>query len=291
MKYEPTVDRKRMIATVREVYDLPAERLSFVPVGYAAVCYVLHCAGGGCYFLKYWPDTDAGRAVAARLDFVLPLTRALYDRNLVPRLPYPLTTREGALLCHLDGRPLAIFPFVSGMPAPEILSLEHLDEFARTVAAIHRATAAVPDLLPPRERFALDFEPDLRRAIEVAARATDRSRPGLRAVRDLILPRRDEVTRELARLHALQARVKKLPGPFVLCHTDLGGDNLHIDEQGRISVLDWDDVALAPPEHDLQAGLGPHFDRFLAVYVAAGGTRTSTSIILPSPCCDISSAT
>src|SRR3712207_6963595 len=39
------------------------------------------CAGEARYFLKLWPDTRPGRAVAARRDVILPLTRALHERG------------------------------------------------------------------------------------------------------------------------------------------------------------------------------------------------------------------
>src|SRR5262249_58945025 len=61
-----------------------------------------------------------------------------------------------------------------------------------------------------------------------------------------------------------------LPGPFVLCHSDAGGENLLIDGD-TIAVLDWDDVVVAPPEHDLQAALDVGVQRVFRAYAAAGG--------------------
>jgi thiamine kinase-like enzyme len=64
--------------------------------------------------------------------------------------------------------------------------------------------------------------------------------------------------------------VRALPGPLVLCHTDAGGENLLIDGDA-IAVLDWDDVVVAPPEHDLQGALDVGLERVLTAYAAAGG--------------------
>jgi aminoglycoside phosphotransferase (APT) family kinase protein len=58
---------------------------------------------------------------------------------------------------------------------------------------------------------------------------------------------------------------------LVLCHTDLGGDNMLVDEDGRLSVLDWDYPMLAPPEHDLWSALGEGFRDILDAYRQAGG--------------------
>lgn len=75
------------------------------------------------------------------------------------------------------------------------------------------------------------------------------------------------------RLHRLQPAVRELPGPFVLCHTDMGGDNMLVDEHGQLHVLDWDDARVAPSEHDLQEARGAGFERFVRVYKAAGGAQ------------------
>jgi hypothetical protein len=57
------------------------------------------------------------------------------------------------------------------------------------------------------------------------------------------------------------------------CHTDLGGENALVDEEGRLSVLDWDDAIVAPPEFDLWSLPGDGFDRGLTVYREADGAQ------------------
>ncbi len=65
MKYEPGIDHERLIQTVRTSYGLPVERLSFIPIGFDAVCYTLHCAGSERYFLKLWLQTRTSYAACA----------------------------------------------------------------------------------------------------------------------------------------------------------------------------------------------------------------------------------
>ena len=279
MRHEPSIDRARLIETVCDLYGLPVEGLAFVPVGYAAACYTVLCAGGARYFLKLWPGTRAGRSSPARPDVVLPLTRALHERGLLPRVPYPLATRDGALWAILAGDPFAVFPFLPGHAPPPWPAWPAAlrDELARTVAAIHHATPALDGVLPPRETFAITFEGALLEGLVEIERIGPRARPGLRALRHLTLPRRDEILDQFARLRGLQQAVRASPGPFVLCHTDIGPDNLLVDDGGKLSVLDWDDATVAPPEHDSQAALGDDagesFARFLRVYREAGGAH------------------
>jgi spectinomycin phosphotransferase len=276
VRYEPPVDRIRLIETVRDAYEIPARELTFVPVGFAAACYVLHCAGGDRRFLKLWPQLRLGEAAADRQHASLALTRALYDRDLYPRVPYPIPTRRGTLWADLSGTPFAVFPLLPGEHPPAALTAALREELGRTLATIHLATPALADVLPPRETFDIGFEPELHRGLGAAVRIGPGARPVLLALRDWALLHQEEIAAQLARLRRLQERVRWLDGPRVLCHTDLLGDNALVDDLGRLSVLDWDDATVAPPEHDLWVALGENlggegFAGVLDVYREAGG--------------------
>ncbi len=273
MRYEPPADRAGLIAAVRERYGISARDLAFVSVGFVAACYVVHCSAEEPYLLKLWPELRLGQAAADRQCASLVLTRAIHNRHVNLRVPYPIPTRDGALWGDLAGTPFAVFPLLPGKAPPARTPAALRDEFARTIAAIHRATPALIDVLPPREAFAIPDERGLRRCLAVIQCIGSEQRPGLRALRRLLLPREVEIRTQHTRLRQLQKTMRQLDGPFVLCHTDLGGDNMLVDEEGRFSVLDWDDATVAPPEFDLWSLLGDYFERSLAVYREAGGVR------------------
>lgn len=273
MKYEPSIDRVRLLETVRTAYGFPVEALTFVPVGFVAVCYMAQCSDGARYFLKLWPDTYGGIAQAARRSTVLRLTRALHQQQLYPRVLYPLLTRSGALEATFADMPFALFPFLTGHAPPQKWPVALQDEWARTFATLHRATPALVDVLPPREIFDIPFEADLLRGLATFTKTGASARPGVLALRDLLLPRQAEILAQLARLQRLQQIVRQLPSPFVLCHTDMGGDNLLVNEQGQFSVLDWDDATLAPPEYDLHEARWTDIARVLERYAVAGGAH------------------
>ena len=274
MKYEPAIERGSLLEHVHAAYGLAVEEITFVPVGYVAVCYALRCSGGERYFLKLWPDTAAGRWSSARQATILPLVRAIYERGVYRRVAYPLLTCDDALWATFQGNRFAAFPLLPGQHAPlSAWPLAFADEFARTLAAIHRGIALLEDVLPPRETFALSFEDDLRASLSVIAAIGPQARPDLQALRDLMSRRGDDVLAQLERLRALQARARSLPGPAVLCHTDLAGDNILVDGDGRLSLLDWDGAVVATPEYDLKEAVGEDFGRFIAVYLAAGGAQ------------------
>ncbi|HEY1391006.1 MAG TPA: aminoglycoside phosphotransferase family protein [Ktedonobacterales bacterium] len=274
MKHEPAIDRASLLEHVQTAYGLAVEAITFVPIGYVAVCYALRSPDGERYFLKLWPDTATGRWSSARQAIILPLVRAIYDRGVYRRVAYPLVTRDDALWATFHGDRFAVFPFLPGVHAPlSAWPSAFADEYARTLAAIHRGTALLEDVLPPRETFDISFEPDMLASLPAIAAVGPQARPGLQALRDLMIQRGDDVLAQIERLRALQARVRALPGPAVLCHTDLAGDNILVDEEGHLSLLDWDGAVVATPEYDLKEAVGENFGRVVAVYLAAGGAQ------------------
>jgi spectinomycin phosphotransferase len=274
MKYEPAIDRTSLLEHVHTAYELEVEEITFVPVGYVAVCYALRCPSGERYFLKLWPDTATGRWSSARQAIILPLVRAIYERGVYRRAAYPLVTRDHALWATFQGSRFVVVPFLPGDHAPiSGWPITLADEYARTLAAIHRGTALLDDVLPPRETYSLSFEHDLLASLPVIAAIGPQARPGLRALRDLLASRRDETLAQLEQLRALQASVRTLAWPAVLCHTDLAGDNILVDEYGRLYLLDWDGAVVATPEYDLKEAVGEDFGRCIAVYLAAGGAQ------------------
>jgi spectinomycin phosphotransferase len=268
MRYEPAIDRARVAETVRARYGIAVEDLIFVPVGFATACYEGTAADGGRYFLKLWPDPRF-RDVE-RQAIVLRLLRAFHERGLEPRVPVPIPTRDGTLSATVAGIPLAVFPFVVGRPLPEEPPLALADELGRTFAAIHRATSALADVLPPRETFAFPRETELWRALADIEVIGPEARPALRALRGVVLPRGADILARLGELRALADVIRRRPGPLVLCHTDLGGDNALVGDDGHLTVLDWDLATVAPPEHDLWWVS----EQVLASYFDAGGMRS-----------------
>jgi spectinomycin phosphotransferase len=274
MKHEAAIDRASLLEHVHAAYGLAVVEITFAPVGYVAVCYTLRCTNGERYFLKLWPDTATGRWSSARQEIILPLVRAIYERGVYRRVAYPLVARDNALWATLQGDRFAVFPYLPGDHAPlSAWPQAFADEYARTFAAIHRGAALLEDVLPPRETYDLSFEPDLLASLPAIAAIGPGARPGLQALRNLMTARSDDLLAQIARLRALQARVRALSGPAVLCHTDLAGDNILVDEDGSLSLLDWDGAVVATPEYDLKEAVGEDFGRFVSVYLAAVGAQ------------------
>ncbi len=282
MRYEPPVDRPRLLAAVRQHYALNVTSIRFEPLGLGSACYVLEAAGEGVWFLKLWPHLRMGLPEAETQHARLALSLALHERVPELRVPYPLATRDGALWAAFDAMPLAIFPLLAGehptSPWPPALSVT----LGGTVAALHRSTPLLTDVIPGRDGLGIPYEAALRDGLAAAARLGQGERPGLLALRAWVLAHGDEVRGQLGRLHILQRDAQRTACPEVLCHMDLHRENLLIDRAGRLSLLDWDDARLAPPEHDLWYPLltdtaAESFPALIEAYLVAGGAPLHTA--------------
>ena len=71
--------------------------------------------------------------------------------------------------------------------------------------------------------------------------------------------------RRSTRLEQLRDLARAKPTDEVLCHTDIWGSNLILDDDGALHLLDWNGARIAPPEADLFMFAGTSFfppDRF-----------------------------
>ncbi|HUX76722.1 MAG TPA: aminoglycoside phosphotransferase family protein [Anaerolineae bacterium] len=268
MKTERAIDKRALIHQIRRAYGLDVARLTFVPKGEVSYSYVADCAGGDRYFLKCLDASRLGKISASQLDFYLPLTWNLYSKGLFRNLPVPVRTRTGGFYTYFDGLPLVLFHFIAGRTLDDEhpLSDTTLVALARSVATIHKSTPEIGVENPCVERFDIPFEDDLLNGLDELKRVTRRDRWSKRALRDLLLPRKDEILGYLDHLRELQSVARTMRKDQVLCHTDLWGGNLIQGDDGSLYILDWEGAVLAPPEHDLYPFTGERFGVFLATY-------------------------
>lgn len=103
------------------------------------------------------------------------------------------------------------------------------------------------------------------------------ARPGLLALRDLLVPQRATILSVLDRAQAFAERARHRAQPFVVCHTDAHGGNVMRDATGNLWLVDWETARLAPPEHDLWM-LHARLAEVLPAYRAGLGTEFTTDL-------------
>ena len=266
MKIELDIDRASLAQRVCQEYEIDIEELTFIPAGEVAYCYIVDCPGGSRYFLKLLSDSRLGRICASGLDFYLPLTRNLHYKGILPNIPYPIKARDGHLETDFGGQPLVLFNFIDG----EVIGFENplpddiLVKLAKLVGILHKSTPEIGIELSRVEHFDIIFEEDLVNGLDALDHITSCDSSGKQGLRDLLLPRKAEILGYLDRLKEFQRIVRGIEKQKVLCHTDLHGGNMIMNDSGELYILDWEGALVAPPEHDLFAFAWE--DRFMDVF-------------------------
>lgn len=271
MSAEPPLDHAALLRVLGSAYGLELDTVTFLPGG-TAPAYRVEGAEGRV-FVKVLPGTAYGAEVRERILAEVPLLRALRRLGILPRVPRPVPTRSGANLSHLEDSSLVVHEWIEGTN----LGAEWtgaLDELAPLLGRLHAATGAITGAVPrlpvPPEDFGLPFEEGLRRHLELLRGGLPGTRPGVRALRDLLLPYEPVLERLLAQARAFQAAARARSGPFAVCHTDAHGGNVMRDPGGNLWIIDWETARLAPPEHDLWM-LHARLPEILPAYEAAAG--------------------
>lgn len=252
MLEKPDVADAEIAACLREQYGLTATQLEFLPLGAdrnTAVYRVV--AGAAAYFVKLRSGAfDAMTIVVPKL---------LGDLGVQPVIA-PLATRSGALWASVDDFKLTVAPFITGRDAYEIdLTDRQWVEFGRALKAIH--AAALPSTVIDRiqrETYTDQWREQVKQFMRMVETETFAD-PVAAELAAFLRNQRATVEQLVGQAEALAADLKTRSLPLILCHADLHAGNLLIDGDGRLYVVDWDTLILAPKERDLMFAGGGLF--------------------------------
>jgi spectinomycin phosphotransferase len=260
MREPPRVAEEQLRACLQAQYNLGLVTLEFLPLGH---------------------DYDAGvyRAVSERgTAYLLKVTsRPLYEpRCLVPRylsdqgitsVVAPLRTRSGALWTVLSEWTVIVYPWISGDSRLTGMTDEQWKQVGSIFNQIHRVR------LPPggfeslrKETFDPSEYMQWVRAFEAQHLHTEGGDAAQRALRSCWVAHQSTIHTVLTSLEKLVAVLRLRTLPFVICHGDLHPRNLIRDRAGRVCVIDWDEVILAPKERDFLFVRPPHAAAFFQGY-------------------------
>jgi len=265
---------------LEEGWHLRAASMEYRPAGAGGYHWVLTGGDGARRFVtvddlddKAWLG-DTRTAVLDGLRGALDTAVALRDEAGLEFVVAPLPASDGAPLHRLDDRyAVSVFPFLAGRsysfgPYPDErlrgLALELIAGLHRSTPAVRGRAAARPPGFTGRgdlEAFLLD--PDRR------WHGGPFSQPAHR----LVATRASDLARLTAGFDRLAAAAR---GDLVITHGEPHPANL-MSVDGRLVLIDWDTVALAPPERDVSliaAGAGD-IDR----YQEAAGRQLDPDVI------------
>jgi spectinomycin phosphotransferase len=257
------LDDEDLARVVARGWGLRVASLAYVPEGGGSHHWRLADGDGRAWFVtvddlgvKDWLGGSRD-AVFGGLGQALATAAALRGTAGLEFVLAPVPGRDGALLRRLGDRyGVSVFPFLAGSSWPfgpypdDRLRGEALD----VIAALHRATPAVTDVAPRHTLGAVG-----RAGLDAFLRDPGRpweGGPFAAAAHDLLLGHATDLGRLAASFDLLARRTAavRAAGP-VITHGEPHPANL-LSAGGRLLLIDWDTVGLAPPERDLALILG-----------------------------------
>lgn len=263
----PDISEEELLGLLASEYGLDIASITFVPKGEEAYSYVAKVRDSGRVFVRVQES-----ARADLLETAFEVAYALSTQCELREVLAPVRSHAGEFTSRFEGYSIAVFPYVDGNSAYEVgLSDDGLRRVASLIAAIHSRGSSLSLSKLYQESFDNPFAAPIDRAFEAIERLTTDSSEYQRRVRDLLRAERDDILAVFDRMEQLRAEIGGLDVDFVLTHGDPNVANILIDECGELSLVDWGDVGLGPPEQDLMAFSEDRFEIFLRQYAADFG--------------------
>ena len=253
MLEKPQIKDSEIARCLEDQFDLRVRDISFLPLGADpdTAVYRVVAEDEAPYFLKLRRGDVDTAAVA--------IPRFLSQQGMAQVIA-PLATVSGQLWASLPPFKVILYPFVEGRHGYEAkLSEQQWVHFGATLKRFH--TARVPPEITegiPRETFSPKWREIVRSHL---ARLEEKAfnDPVATEMAAFLRARREETLMLIRRADRLAQALQANPPPFILCHGDIHGWNLLLDDAGRLHIVDWDTLIFAPKERDLMfigAGLG-----------------------------------
>lgn len=261
MRGPPRIAEEQLRACLHDQYDLNLVTLEFLPLGrdYDAGVYRAVSEQGADFLLKV---TSRPRYEPRYL-----VPRHLYDQGITPVVA-PIPTRSAALWTVLADWTVILYPFFEGDTSLTGMTDEQWREVGTIFQRIHQV------ILPPAGFESLrkeSFDPrEYTRWVRTfeAQHTQEHSRGSAsqRALRSSWIAHQSTIHTVLTSLEKLAEVLRSQTLPSVICHGDLHARNLIRERAGRVFVIDWDEVLLAPKERDFIFVRPPHAAAFFQGY-------------------------
>lgn len=213
---------------------------------------------------------------------ILALLQASGIQQIIP----PIKTVHGKLTQHIDDFTLIVYPFVEGQNGfCYNLTDDQWVTLGKVLSQVHEFN--VPTSIKERIRHET-YSSKWREAVRSLYAHVDGSLSGDETavkLQTFMKERRGVIRRLVDRAEFLSQKVQEQSPEFVLCHSDIHGGNVLIEENGALYIVDWDEPIMAPKERDLMfigGGVAniwnnPHEEEFF--YKGYGRTKIDRVIL------------
>jgi spectinomycin phosphotransferase len=266
-----------LFASLADGWGFDVQVVEYAPVGAGSYHWVVTDSSGTRAFVTV-DDLDQKKWLGDTRESAFAALRAAFDTAATLRdagLPFvvaPIRTSSGATVLRTGARhAVALFPFVDGRSG----RFGHADAaeqvaVASMLAELHKATPVARSVarsvgieLPGRGRLESSLQ-----ELGQAWVGGPLSEPARRA----LAANAGDMADLLALADRLSAAVESRGSAWVITHGEPHAGNVMRTAQNRV-LVDWDTVALAPPERDLWMLVGDSADDAANVYTDATGHR------------------
>ncbi|MCB1111181.1 MAG: GNAT family N-acetyltransferase [Chlamydiales bacterium] len=226
-------------------YGISAVALTLLPIGadMNASVYKADTQNSQSYFIKLKRGHRDDVSVA-----ILALLQASGVQHIIP----PLKTTDGELTHRSNDFTLTVYPFVDGQNGfHHRLTDDQWVTLGKALRQVHELD--VPPSIKDQIRKET-YSDKWRNAVRSLYAHVDGNLKGDEATLNLqsFMKEYSGVIHHLVnRADALSQKIQEQSPEFVLCHSDIHGGNVLIDESDSIFIVDWDDPIMAPKERDL----------------------------------------
>jgi spectinomycin phosphotransferase len=245
MLTKPDLKDEKIIACLHDSYGLDVAEISFLPLGadFNTAVYRVTATDKTDYFLKLRSGDFCESSV-----LVPHHLKQIGMQNIIP----PIATKTNECWTNLDAFKVALYPYIDGRNAVDSkISEQQWQQFGETVKKLH--TADIPESIisnVPKETFSLKCCQAVRLFLErIENEVFDESVAAKLAA--LLKSKSDIILDLIKRTEELGAKLQNQSFQHVLCHADMHGWNLLIDQDNHLYLIDWDTLILAPKERDL----------------------------------------
>lgn len=245
MLTNPKLTDKNIIACLYDAYGIDVAEISFLLLGadFNTVVYRITTTDKTNYFLKLRSESFCESSV-----LVPHHLNQIGLKNIIP----PIPTKTGECWISLDQFKVALYPYVNGHNAVNTkLSEQQWRQFGEIIKQLH--TADIPKYIKndlPKETFSSKWCDTVSFFIKHAQ--NKKFADSIAAQTALFLMSKSDVILNLIkRVIELRSILQNQSFDYVMCHADIHGWNLLIDQDNHLYLIDWDTLILAPKERDL----------------------------------------
>jgi spectinomycin phosphotransferase len=169
-------------------------------------------------------------------------------QNIIPCI----RTTQGESCQILENLMITVFPYIAGQDGFNTdLQDDQWQELGKTIKQIHtlKLPPSIQDQIP-QEVYSQKWRQTLQPLDELINNPVLFDSVAL-ATTQLINGQLSTIHLLIDHASRLSYEAEKYNQDFVLCHGDLHGGNIFIDQKGKIFIIDWDQPILAPKERDL----------------------------------------